>query len=48
MEGQKNNIDQMKNWLKKTGSPSSKITKTQFTNEKSVTKLTSDTFDVRR
>jgi len=48
MEGQKSNIDQMKNWLQTTGSPRSKITKVEFTNEKSITKLTKNTFDIRR
>ncbi len=48
MEGEKSNIDQMKNWLQTTGSPRSKITKVQFTNEKSITKLTGNTFDIRR
>jgi acylphosphatase len=48
MEGEKPNIDQMKNWLEKTGSPRSKITKVQFTNEKSITKLSGDTFDIKR
>jgi acylphosphatase len=48
MEGQNINIDQMKNWLQTTGSPKSKITKVEFTNEKSITKLTGNTFDIRR
>ncbi|CAF2855063.1 unnamed protein product [Rotaria sp. Silwood2] len=48
MEGQKNNIDQMKIWLQTKGSPKSKITKAEFTNEKPITKLTGNTFDIRR
>jgi acylphosphatase len=48
MEGQKTNIDQMKIWLEKAGSPKSKITKAEFTNEKSITKLTGNTFDIIR
>ena len=48
MEGQRTNVDQMKNWLQTTGSPKSKITKVEFTNEKSITKLTGHTFDIRR
>ncbi len=47
MEGEKTNIDQMKNWLQTTGSPKSKITKVEFNNEKSITKLTGNTFDIR-
>jgi hypothetical protein len=38
----------MKTWLQTTGSPRSKITKVEFTNEKSITKLTKNTFDIRR
>jgi hypothetical protein len=38
----------MKIWLEKTGSPKSKITKVQFTNEKSITKLTGNTFNIKR
>lgn len=48
MAGEKTNIDQMKTWLEKTGSPKSKITKVQFTNEKSIKELTDKTFDIRR
>ncbi|CAF1465438.1 unnamed protein product [Adineta ricciae] len=48
MEGVKSNIDQMKEWLEKTGSPKSKITKAEFTNERSITKLTTDTFIIKR
>ncbi|CAF1411287.1 unnamed protein product [Adineta steineri] len=48
MEGYKNNIDQMKNWLQTTGSPKSKIIKTEFTNEKSIKKLTENTFNIKR
>ena len=48
MEGEKPNVDQMKNWLQKTGSPKSKITKAEFTNEKTITKLTGDTFSIKR
>ena len=48
MEGEKSNIEQMKNWLEKTGSPRSKVTKVQFTNEKPITKLSVDIFDIKR
>ncbi|CAF1105504.1 unnamed protein product [Adineta steineri] len=48
MEGYKNNVDQMKNWLQTTGSPKSKIIKTEFTNEKSIKKLTENTFNIKR
>lgn len=48
MEGEKTNFDDMKIWLQKTGSPKSKITKTIFTNEKTISKLSANTFDIRR
>lgn len=48
MEGQTNNVDQMKTWLQKTGSPKSKITKTVFSNEKSIPELTANAFEIRR
>ncbi|CAF0850090.1 unnamed protein product [Rotaria sp. Silwood1] len=48
MEGLKTNIDQMKIWLQTKGSPKSKITKAEFTNEKSITKLIGNTFDIKR
>ena len=48
MEGDKTKIDQMKHWLRTTGSPKSKITKAEFTNEKTITKLTAKTFEIIR
>lgn len=48
MEGERTNVDQMKEWLQKTGSPSSKVTKVQFKNEKSISKLTGNIFEIRR
>jgi acylphosphatase len=48
MEGEKPNIDRMKNWLQTRGSPKSKITKTEFTNEKKISKLTGNTFNIKR
>lgn len=48
MEGEKTNIDQMKEWLQKTGSPSSKVTKVEFKNEKSISELTGNVFEIRR
>ncbi|CAF0813512.1 unnamed protein product [Rotaria sordida] len=48
MEGYKTNIDQMKIWLQTKGSPKSKIIKAEFTNEKPITKLTENIFDIKR
>ena len=48
MEGERTNVDQMKEWFQKTGSPSSKVTKVQFKNEKSILELTGNIFEIRR
>jgi len=48
MEGEKTNFEEMKMWLQKIGSPKSKITKTVFTNEKTISTLSTNTFDIRR
>lgn len=48
MEGETMNVDQMKEWLEKTGSPRSKITKAQFKNEKTISTLTGNRFEFRR
>lgn len=46
MEGRKDEIDKMKTWLRTTGSPKSRITKAEFANEKTVTKLDGTSFTV--
>lgn len=48
MEGRKEDVDQMKTWLRTTGSPKSKITKANFANEKTVTELTAKAFNVNK
>ena len=48
MEGRKSDINTMKNWLQKTGSPKSKITKAEFSNEISITQLSGTTFSVKK
>ena len=48
MEGRKEDVDNMKSWLRTTGSPQSKITKANFSNEKSITQLTGQAFTVTR
>mgnify|MGYP000044164787 CR=1 FL=1 len=48
MEGRKNDVDQMKTWLRTTGSPKSKISKAEFSNEKSVTQLNGSSFTVNK
>jgi acylphosphatase len=46
MEGRKEDISQMKTWLRTTGSPKSKITKAEFSNEKTITELNGKSFSV--
>lgn len=48
MEGRKEDVNQMKTWLRTTGSPKSKITKAEFANEKPVTQLTGKSFGVNK
>jgi acylphosphatase len=48
MEGRKDDINQMKNWLRTTGSPKSKITKANFSNEKTITELNGKSFSVNK
>jgi len=48
MEGRKDDINQMKNWLRTTGSPKSKITKANFSNEKTITELNGKSFIVNK
>jgi acylphosphatase len=48
MEGRKEDISQMKTWLRTTGSPKSKITKADFSNEKTITELHGKSFSVNK
>lgn len=48
MEGRKEDVDKMKNWLRTTGSPKSKITKANFSNETTMTQLTGTSFSVNK
>ncbi|CAF5177209.1 unnamed protein product, partial [Rotaria magnacalcarata] len=48
MEGRKDNINKMKTWLRTTGSPKSKITKADFSNEKTITQLNGTSFNVNK
>jgi len=49
MEGPRPTVDKMKYWLEKTGSPSSRISRTVFTNEKVIEEYTlPQGFDIRR
>lgn len=46
MEGPKDDVMKMKTWLKTKGSPKSKITKTNFTNETTISEVTGQGFNV--
>ncbi|XP_026468098.1 acylphosphatase-2-like isoform X3 [Ctenocephalides felis] len=48
LEGTPRSVDEMKSWLQKIGSPSSKIEKAEFSNEKTVTKPQYSHFKIRR
>jgi len=48
MEGRIDDINQMKTWLRTKGSPKSKITKADFSNEKTITELHGKSFSVNK
>lgn len=47
LEGQAAKVEEMKRWLKYTGSPMSKIEKTEFRNEESIDDYSLNEFKVR-
>ncbi|XP_059480380.1 acylphosphatase-2-like [Neocloeon triangulifer] len=47
MEGSEEAVNQMKHWLTTVGSPSSKIEKAEFRNEKTLTKFTIEYSDFK-
>ncbi|XP_063974367.1 acylphosphatase-1-like [Diachasmimorpha longicaudata] len=48
IEGEKSKVEIMKEWLRKTGSPQSAITKTDFKNEQEIPEINFPNFSVRR
>ncbi|CAK1555443.1 unnamed protein product [Leptosia nina] len=48
MQGPSDKVDSMMQWLKTTGSPSSKIDKAEFTHNKDLSDYTFQSFDIRR
>ncbi|XP_012058596.1 PREDICTED: acylphosphatase-1-like [Atta cephalotes] len=48
MEGTKAQINEMKQWLRYVGSPQSRIDKTEFRNEKEISKPSFINFEVRK
>ncbi|KAF2897262.1 hypothetical protein ILUMI_08902, partial [Ignelater luminosus] len=48
MEGEESKIKDMKHWLQNTGSPSSRIEKAEFTNEKEIQDYNYSGFSIKR
>ncbi|XP_044746668.1 acylphosphatase-2-like [Coccinella septempunctata] len=48
MEGEIDKINKMKNWLQKIGSPSSRIDKAEFKNEKEINAFSFNDFSVKK
>ncbi|NXD90244.1 ACYP2 protein, partial [Chaetorhynchus papuensis] len=47
VQGPEEKVNEMKSWLSKVGSPSSRIDKTNFSNEKEISKLDFSDFNTR-
>ncbi|XP_011695325.1 PREDICTED: acylphosphatase-2-like isoform X2 [Wasmannia auropunctata] len=47
LEGEKAQVEEMKQWLRHTGSPSSRIDKVEFRNEKEISKPSFSNFEIR-
>ncbi|XP_037065213.1 acylphosphatase-2 [Peromyscus leucopus] len=47
VQGPEEKVDSMKAWLSKVGSPSSRIDRTDFSNEKTISKLEYSNFSIR-
>ncbi|NXV59193.1 ACYP2 protein, partial [Molothrus ater] len=47
VQGPEERVNEMKSWLSKVGSPSSRIDKTNFSNEKEISKLDFSDFNTR-
>ncbi|XP_018308601.1 acylphosphatase-1 isoform X1 [Mycetomoellerius zeteki] len=48
MEGTKAQVDEMKQWLRHTGSPQSRIDKAEFRNEKEISQPSFSNFEIRK
>ncbi|XP_004029284.2 acylphosphatase-2 isoform X1 [Gorilla gorilla gorilla] len=47
VQGPEDKVNSMKSWLSKVGSPSSRIDRTNFSNEKTISKLEYSNFSIR-
>ncbi|KAL6250913.1 hypothetical protein P5V15_000056 [Pogonomyrmex californicus] len=48
LEGEKAQIEKMKDWLRYTGSPQSRIDKAEFRNEKEISQISFSNFEIRK
>ncbi|XP_076684850.1 acylphosphatase-1 [Andrena cerasifolii] len=48
LEGDKDKVEEMKHWLRYTGSPQSAIDKAEFRNEKEISNTTFSNFDIKK
>ncbi|EFN74987.1 Acylphosphatase-1 [Camponotus floridanus] len=47
LEGEKSQVEEMKQWLRRTGSPQSRIDKAEFRNEKEISQPSFSNFEIR-
>ncbi|XP_031847868.1 acylphosphatase-1 [Nomia melanderi] len=48
LEGEKEKVEEMKNWLRYTGSPQSAIDKAEFRGEKEISQASFSDFDIKK
>ncbi|XP_029668780.1 acylphosphatase-1-like [Formica exsecta] len=48
LEGEKSQVEEMKQWLRHTGSPQSRIDKAEFRNEKEISQPSFSNFEIRK
>ncbi|XP_014471741.1 PREDICTED: acylphosphatase-1-like [Dinoponera quadriceps] len=48
LQGEKKQVEEMKQWLRHTGSPQSRIDKVEFRNEKEISKQSFSKFEIRK
>ena len=48
LEGDKDKVEEMKHWLRNTGSPQSAIDKAEFRNEREISTTTFSNFDIKK
>ncbi|XP_023932966.1 acylphosphatase-2-like [Lingula anatina] len=48
VQGKESKVKEMKEWLQKTGSPKSKIERSEFKNERTIEKTEFSSFNVRK